>query len=197
MRLLASMPHLPEESLAALRSGDPMVSTPVALRILQHLVTPARLVVDIDLVNGHGFSSDRPLRLLELRRGADITSLDPDDVFPFSHGATTEQVNATSEGATIAGQYVNSAFDAANRHRANRAWAAAVDRADAGSRQFRIEFLEGYGPVPSATYPLTWFDPAGDRGFDLEDAEALLQLQVGEAKDFTTPSWHTRVTRLS
>ncbi len=142
-----------------------------------------QLVVDVDLVNGHGFSADRPLRLLELRRNADITSLDPDDVFPFSHGGKTEPVNASFDGATIAGHYVRNAFDAANRRRANRAWRDAVDRANAASREYRIEWVEGYGNVPPATYPLAWFDPAADRGFEVEDAEALLQLQVGEAKD--------------
>jgi hypothetical protein len=196
-RLLATMPHLPAASIDALRSSDPSVSGPVALRVLQHLVTPVQLVVDVDLVKGHGFSADRPLRLLELRRGADITSLDPEDVFPFTYDGKTESVNATFEGSTIAARYVFSAFDAANQHRANRAWRDAVDREDAASRQYRIEWVHGYGDVPPAVYPLTWFDPAGDRGFELEDAEALLQLQVGEAKDFTSPTWHTRVTRVS
>lgn len=196
-RLIATMPHLPAESTEALRSPDPAVSGPVALRVLQHLVAPVQVVVDIDLVNGHGFSADRPLRVLELRRNADITSLDPDDVFPFTYGGKTEPVNATFEGATIAGQYVRVAFSAANEHRANRAWRDAVDRANAASQQYRIEWVHGYGDVPPAPYPLTWFDPAGDRGFELEDAQALLQLQVGEAKDFTSPTWHTRVTRVS
>lgn len=195
--LLATMPHLPAESIDALRSSDPTVSGPVALRVLQHLVTPVQLVVDVDLVNGHGFSADRPLRLLELRRNGDITSLDPDDVFPFTQGGKTEPVNATFEGATIAGHYVRNAFEAANQHRANRAWRDAVDQASAASRRYMIEWVEGYGDVPAATYPLTWFDPAADRGFDLEDAEALLHLQVGEAKDFTSPTWHTRVTRVT
>lgn len=196
-RLLTTMAHLPAESVDALRNPDPRVSAPVALRILQHLVTPVQLVVDVDLVEGHGFSADRPLRLLELRRGADITSLDPDDVFPFTYDGKTEPVNATFEGATIAAAYVFRAFDAAKQHRANRAWRDAVDRADAASRQYRIEWVHGYDEVPPAVYPLTWFDPTGDRGFELEDAETLLQLQVGEAKDFTSPTFHTRVTRIS
>lgn len=106
-------------------------------------------------------------------------------------------MNATFDGATIAAHYVFRAFDAANQHRANRAWRDAVDRAEAARRQYRIEWLHGYDNASPAVYPLTWFDPAWDRGFELEDAEALLQLQVGEAKDFTSPTFHTRVTRVS
>ncbi len=197
MRLLVTMPHLPTETLAALRSGDPQVSMPVAQRILQHLVTPVQVVIDVDTGEGNSISADRPLRLLELRRGSDLSDLDAEDVFCLAYQGKAEPVNATFEGATIASHYVFSAFDAANQHRAMRGWQEAVRSAGAASRQYRIEWVEGYGDVPPATYPLTWFDPANDRGFEVQDATALLQLQVGQAKDFDSPTYRTRVTRVS
>lgn len=46
-RVLAR-PHLPAESIEALRSSDPAVSGPVALRLLRHPVTPVLLVVEVD-----------------------------------------------------------------------------------------------------------------------------------------------------
>lgn len=197
IRLLASMRHLPSDSLTALRSGDPQVSTPVAQRILQHLVSPVQVVIDIDNAEGNSVSADRPLRLLELRRGPDLNDLDAEDVFTLTCQGKTEPVNATLDGATIAAHYVLTAFEAANDHRAMRGWQEAVQRAEASNRKYRIEWLEGYGDAPPATYPLTWFDPAGDRGFDVADADAILKLQVGEAKDFDSPTYRTRVTRLS
>lgn len=197
MRLLASMPHLPAESLAALRSDDPQVSTPVARRILKHLVSPVQVVIDVDNADGNSVSADRPLRLLELRRGPDLKDLEAEDVFSLTYQRKTEPVNATFEGATIAAHYVLTAFQAANDYRAMRGWQEAVQRAEASNRQYRIEWLEGFGDVPPATYLLTWFDPAGDRGFDVADAEAILQLQVGEGMNFDSPTYRTRVTRLS
>lgn len=104
-------------------------------------------------------------------------------MFPFIYDANAEPVNATFEGATIAGLCVHTAFDAANRHRANgvarcrrpvecRQQPNTASSRWRGMETFRLRPIRSRGSIP-----------AGDRGFELDDAEALLQLQVDEVKE--------------
>ncbi len=194
VELLSRAPQLAEADRAALTGDDIPQSLVAATKILNNLLQPPRVVVDVDPDGGgNDYRADRTVDLVELRRGQN--DFEPEEMFKVTVGEKTRDVVGYRETIIRDSGYVAHVFEATTSHARAQAWREEAARADRPSRQFRIEWLEGYDPTPPQIFPLISFDPGLDRGFTFDDADALLNLQLGCQYESAGATDRVRITR--
>lgn len=198
INLLAGLPQVASTDRDQLLGQDLQASFLAADRILKRVASPTRLVIDI-IPNDGGTDcrADRPVEVVELRRGHDLGDYAPEDMFNIDVNGITSVVVGHHERVILAPRYVETVFTAEAHHKAVNDWHQEMKRSGAEHRRYRVEWLEGYDPTEPQEMLVQWFDPAGGTGFSVEDAKAILGLANGNAHEIIGVTDRVRVIRIA
>lgn len=199
INMLVGLPQVSSAEREQLVGEDVQASLSAADRVIKRLGSPTRLVIDI-IPNDGGTDcrADRPVEVVELRKGHDLRNYGPEDMFNIDVDGVIQVAAGHHETILLAPRYVEAVFAAQGQHKAFFEWQQEVRRTSADDRRYRIEWLEGYDAAPPQEHPIGWFDPAGDKGFSVEDAKGILALATnGFAHEITGVTERVRITRIA